>query len=81
MIIFGIVIAGTHYFMSLSPSLPCEKLYPLFLMYDIDGNLGAFGWVFQGRPHNFYADDSFGWFGLTPKTYPVSFFPIGKYSL
>jgi hypothetical protein len=59
--------------MGLTPSLPCEKLYPLFLMYDLEGNLGAFGWVFQGRPNNFYVDDSVGWFGLTPNTYPVSF--------
>ncbi|XP_045175594.2 uncharacterized protein LOC123536460 [Mercenaria mercenaria] len=66
-------LMGTHYFMGLTPSLPCEKLYPLFLMYDIEGNLGAFGWVFQGRPNNFYVEDSFGWFGLTPNTYPFLF--------
>ena len=41
-------------------------------MYDIEGNLGAFGWAFQGRPHNFYSDDGMGWFHITPLTYPVS---------
>ena len=58
--------------MGLTPSLPCEKLYPLFLMYDLEGNLGAFGWVFQGRPNNFNVEKSVGWFRLTPNTYPVS---------
>lgn len=61
---------GTHYFMNLSQNLPCEKIYPLFLMYDMEGNLGAFGWVFQGRPNNFYSEDGMGWFHLTPITYP-----------
>lgn len=66
---------GTHYFMNMSRSLPCEKIYPLFLMYDMEGKLGAFGWVFQGRPSNFYSEDSQTWFHLTPATYPVSCTP------
>ena len=41
-------------------------------MYDLEGKLGAFGWVFQGRPNNFYSEDGMGWFHLTPVTYPVS---------
>lgn len=61
---------GTHYFMNLSQELPCEKIYPLFLMYDMEGNLGAFGWVFQGRPNNLYSQSGTGWFHLTPVTYP-----------
>ncbi|XP_053385263.1 uncharacterized protein LOC123537501 isoform X2 [Mercenaria mercenaria] len=61
---------GTHYFMNLSQNLPCEKIYPLFLMYDMEGNLGAFGWVFQGRPNNLYSKGGTGWFHLIPETYP-----------
>ncbi|KAL3841578.1 hypothetical protein ACJMK2_019699 [Sinanodonta woodiana] len=67
-------LMGVHYFMNLDPQLPCEKLYPVFLMYDMEGHLGAFGWVFQGRPHNFYSNDGLGhWFHLTPITYPFIF--------
>lgn len=64
-------ISGTHYFMNLTPSLPCENLHPLFLMYNNAGSLAAFGWVFQGRPHNFYSDDGLRWFQISPNTYPV----------
>ncbi|KAL4225669.1 hypothetical protein ACF0H5_016358 [Mactra antiquata] len=63
-------LMGTHYFMGLSPSMLCEKLYPLFLTYDMEGNLGAFGWVFQGRPNNFQSDEIFR---LYPLTYPFLF--------
>ena len=63
--------SGTHYFMNMSGHLPCEKIYPVFLLYDMEGNLGAFGWVFQGRPDNFYSEDGMGWFHITPQTYPV----------
>ena len=66
------VISGTHYFMNMSNNLPCEKIYPVFLMYNIEEYLAAFGWVFQGRPDNFYSDDGMGWFHITPLTYPVS---------
>ncbi|KAK3593937.1 hypothetical protein CHS0354_011546 [Potamilus streckersoni] len=67
-------LMGVHYFMNLDYDLPCEKLYPVFLTYDIEGKLGAFGWVFQGRPHNFYSNDGLGhWFHLTPITYPFIF--------
>lgn len=58
--------------MNMSQDLPCEKIYPLFLMYNMEGNLGAFGWVFQGRPDNLYSESGTGWFHLTPVTYPVS---------
>ena len=67
----SLVFAGTHYFMNMSEHLPCEKIYPVFLLYDMEGNLGAFGWVFQGRPGNFYSEDGMGWFHITPQTYPV----------
>ncbi|XP_052798799.1 uncharacterized protein LOC128230514 [Mya arenaria] len=66
---------GTLYFMNMSNQLPCEKIYPLFLLYDMEGNLGAFGWVFQGRPNNFFSDDGMGWFHLTPPTYPFLYDP------
>ena len=64
------IFPGTHYYRNLSKDLQCEKIYPLFLLYDTEGNLGAFGWVFQGRPNNFQSQDGFS---LTPDTYPVSF--------
>ncbi|XP_052243740.1 uncharacterized protein LOC127853338 [Dreissena polymorpha] len=66
---------GTLYFMNMSRSLPCEKIYPLFLLYDMEGKLGAFGWIFQGRPNNFFSEDGMGWFHLTPVTYPFLYDP------
>ncbi|WAR01869.1 hypothetical protein MAR_008427, partial [Mya arenaria] len=72
---FKFVTNGTLYFMNMSNQLPCEKIYPLFLLYDMEGNLGAFGWVFQGRPNNFFSDDGMGWFHLTPPTYPFLYDP------
>ena len=68
----NVILSGTHYFMNMSNHLPCEKIYPVFLMYNMEGYLAAFGWVFQGRPDNFYSDDGMGWFHITPLTYPVS---------
>jgi len=43
-------------------------------MYDLKGTLGAFGWVFQGRPNNFFSEDGQRWFYLQKNTYPVSQF-------
>ncbi|GAB1602714.1 uncharacterized protein LOC106868193 [Argonauta hians] len=58
---------GTHYFMNLSKSLNCEDLYPVFLTYT-DGKLGAFGWMFQGKPPK---NNKFGldWYYLQPELY------------
>ena len=73
-LLFLLYISGVHYFMNMSQHLPCEKIYPLFLMYDLKGTLGAFGWVFQGRPNNFFSEDGQRWFYLQKNTYPVSQF-------
>ncbi|XP_052797996.1 uncharacterized protein LOC128230050 [Mya arenaria] len=64
---------GTHYFSNLSRALPCEKLYPLFLMYNWEGQLAAFGWLFQGRPYSLRSNDGVEWFRLTTPTYPFLF--------
>eukprot|EP00106_Octopus_bimaculoides_P001401 XP_014768843.1 PREDICTED: uncharacterized protein LOC106868193 [Octopus bimaculoides] len=58
---------GTHYFMNLSKKLNCEELYPVFLTYT-DGKLGAFGWMFQGKPPK---NNKFGldWYYLPPNLY------------
>lgn len=66
------LVAGVHYFKKLSREMPCELLYPVFLMYNQDGLLGAFGWLFQGSPHFYAYDDELSWFRLTESTYPVS---------
>ncbi|KAL5007801.1 hypothetical protein ScPMuIL_016607, partial [Solemya velum] len=63
---------GLHFFKNLSRNLPCEQLYPLFLMYDMEGKLGAFGWTFQGRPMMSHAA-ALSWFHLTPELYPFKF--------
>ncbi|PVD33422.1 hypothetical protein C0Q70_04678 [Pomacea canaliculata] len=64
---------GVHYFKKLSREMPCELLYPVFLMYNQDGLLGAFGWLFQGSPHFYAYDDELSWFRLTESTYPFIF--------
>ncbi|XP_076471171.1 uncharacterized protein LOC143301051 [Babylonia areolata] len=64
---------GVHYFRSLSPDLPCEMLYPVFLMYNQDGLLGAFGWLFQGSPAYYAYEDELSWFKLQPAIYPYTF--------
>ncbi|KAJ8298851.1 hypothetical protein KUTeg_022911 [Tegillarca granosa] len=61
---------GLHYFRNLSRSLPCEKIFPVFLMYDSEGKLSAFGWAFQGKPMNLAP---IKWFHLVPKIYPFIF--------
>lgn len=63
---------GTHYFYNLTRGLPCEKIYPVFLMYDSEGKLAAFGWAFQGFPYD-TSDSDLSWFKLTPKTYQFTF--------
>ncbi|XP_076114026.1 uncharacterized protein LOC143082289 [Mytilus galloprovincialis] len=63
---------GTHYFYNLSRSLPCEKIYPVFLMYDSEGKLGAFGWSFQGFALDSSQSD-LSWFKLRPETYQFTF--------
>ena len=66
------VVTGVHYFRSLSPDLPCEMLYPVFLMYNQDGLLGAFGWLFQGSPAYYtYEEEELSWFKLSAAIYPV----------
>ncbi|KAL8601993.1 hypothetical protein ACOMHN_008485 [Nucella lapillus] len=62
-----------HYFRRLSPDLPCELLYPVFLMYNQDGLLGAFGWLFQGSPAYYPYEDELSWFKLQPAIYPYTF--------
>jgi len=57
--------------MNVSRDMMCEKLYPLFLMYDDEGKLGAFGWTFQGNPIDI-TDGPVSWFRVTPTTYAVS---------
>lgn len=56
--------------------MPCERLYPVFLMYNTEGQLGAFGWIFQGEPISQLYTDEFRWFKLTPTVYPVNRFII-----
>lgn len=64
---------GVHYFKNLSPDLPCEKLYPVFLMYNQDGLLGAFGWMFQGTPPYYPSEEEFSWYKVYPPYYPILF--------
>ncbi|XP_076450720.1 uncharacterized protein LOC143286807 [Babylonia areolata] len=64
---------GMHYFRSLSPELPCEMLYPVFLMYNQDGLLGAFGWLFQGTPAYYPYEEELSWFKLDASIYPYTF--------
>ncbi|KAL8589217.1 hypothetical protein ACOMHN_017019 [Nucella lapillus] len=64
---------GMHYFRNLSPQLPCEKLYPMFLMYNQDGLLGAFGWLFQGTPAYYPYEEELSWFKLDASIYPYTF--------
>ncbi|XP_041365630.1 uncharacterized protein LOC121380738 [Gigantopelta aegis] len=65
---------GLHYFKNLTPRQPCEKLYPVFLMYNSQGQLGAFGWLFQGTPPTYkYNNDELKWFKLSPPYYPFTF--------
>ncbi|OWF41685.1 uncharacterized protein LOC110462080 [Mizuhopecten yessoensis] len=63
---------GLHYFRNLSKDLPCEKIYPVFLMYDTEGKLGAFGWSFQGKPMD-VSSSKISWFRMTPQTYAFTF--------
>ncbi|XP_060068306.1 uncharacterized protein LOC132548456 [Ylistrum balloti] len=63
---------GLHYFRNLSKDLPCEKIYPVFLMYDNEGKLGAFGWSFQGKPMD-VSSSKISWFRMTPQTYAFVF--------
>ncbi|XP_070200891.1 uncharacterized protein [Littorina saxatilis] len=72
---------GVHYFRNLSPDLPCEMLYPVFLMYNQDGLLGAFGWLFQGTPPTYSRqvigaqekESELSWFKLYSGIYPFTF--------
>ncbi|KAK3101821.1 hypothetical protein FSP39_006599 [Pinctada imbricata] len=65
---------GTHYFYNLTKNLACEQIYPVFLMYDNEGHLGAFGWTFQGEPLD--GDISVvDWFKLTKETFYFAFDP------
>lgn len=50
-------------------------LYPVFLMYNQEGQLGAFGWIFQGTPESYssYDDDELSWFKLSADIYPFTF--------
>ncbi|XP_069131936.1 uncharacterized protein [Argopecten irradians] len=63
---------GLHYFRNVSKDLPCEKIYPVFLMYDTEGKLGAFGWSFQGKPMD-VSSSQISWFRMTPQTYAFTF--------
>nr|KAG5702362.1 hypothetical protein BaRGS_002144 [Batillaria attramentaria] len=64
---------GVHYFKNLSPDLPCEHLYPVFLMYNQDGLLGAFGWLFQGSPPYYPYEEELSWFKVSSTVYPYIF--------
>ncbi|XP_067656198.1 uncharacterized protein [Haliotis asinina] len=64
---------GLHYFKNLSKNMPCERLYPVFLMYNTEGQLGAFGWIFQGEPITQSSMEELRWFKLTPTVYPFTF--------
>ncbi|XP_062569052.1 uncharacterized protein LOC134231150 [Saccostrea cucullata] len=59
---------GTHYFFNVSRDMQCERLYPVFLMYDSEGKLGAFGWTFQGQPYE-GPNSILDWYQLQPKTF------------
>ncbi|XP_050407992.1 uncharacterized protein LOC126823289 [Patella vulgata] len=63
---------GLHYFKKLTPNMKCEDMYPVFLMYNSEGQLGAFGWSFQGAPSPFLEDD-LTWFRISPQYYPFVF--------
>ncbi|ESP02552.1 hypothetical protein LOTGIDRAFT_171952 [Lottia gigantea] len=63
---------GLHYFKNLTPNMKCEDLYPVFLMYNSEGQLGSFGWSFQGAPSP-YMENDLSWFRLSQQYYPFVF--------
>ncbi|KAH9491469.1 hypothetical protein Btru_044917 [Bulinus truncatus] len=64
---------GRHYFKNLSKDLQCEKLYPVFLMYNDEGQLGGFGLLFQGVPPSEPSEMHFNWFKHSVQFYPAIF--------
>uniref|UniRef100_A0A2C9JNY2 Uncharacterized protein n=1 Tax=Biomphalaria glabrata TaxID=6526 RepID=A0A2C9JNY2_BIOGL len=64
---------GRHYFKNLSKDLQCEKLYPVFLMYNDEGQLGGFGLLFQGVPPSDPSRAPFKWFRHSVQFYPAIF--------
>ncbi|GFR58338.1 hypothetical protein ElyMa_001766200 [Elysia marginata] len=63
---------GRHYFKHLSRDMKCESLYPVYLMYNAEGQLGGFGWLFQGAPTE-SRRTPVRWLQLDPSLYPASF--------
>ncbi|RUS81647.1 hypothetical protein EGW08_010610 [Elysia chlorotica] len=63
---------GRHYFKHLSKDMKCESLYPVYLMYNADGQLGGFGWLFQGSPSE-SSRTPVRWLQLDPSLYRASF--------
>lgn len=59
---------GTHYFYNVSRDMQCERLYPVFLMYDSEGQLAAFGWSFQGEPYE-GPNSIVSWYQIRPETF------------
>lgn len=51
--------------------MQCERLYPVFLMYDSEGQLGAFGWSFQGQPYE-GGKSIVSWYQINKDTFYVS---------
>ncbi|CAL1530731.1 unnamed protein product, partial [Lymnaea stagnalis] len=64
---------GRHYFKNLSKELQCERLYPVFLMYNDEGQLGGFGWLFQGVPPSESPRSPVKWFKHSVQFYPAIF--------
>ncbi|XP_005093461.1 uncharacterized protein LOC101851793 [Aplysia californica] len=64
---------GRHYFKNLTRDLACEKLYPVFLMYNDEGQLGGFGWLFQGIPPSESSRTPVKWFKYSWQFYPAIF--------
>ncbi|CAG5124516.1 unnamed protein product, partial [Candidula unifasciata] len=64
---------GHLYFKNLSKELPCERLYPVFLMYNDEGQLGGFGWLFQGIPPAESPRSPVKWFKHSVQYYPAIF--------
>ncbi|XP_059167857.1 uncharacterized protein LOC131949908 [Physella acuta] len=64
---------GRHYFKNLSRNLQCERLYPVFLMYNDEGQLGGFGWLFQGVPPSESPRSPVKWFKHSVQFYPAIF--------
>ncbi|GFN76257.1 hypothetical protein PoB_000276300 [Plakobranchus ocellatus] len=67
---------GRHYFKHLSRSMECESLYPVFLMYNAEGQLGGFGWLFQGVPKSESRRTPVKWLQLTPPLYYAASFDV-----